>query len=461
MKIFFLIFIVFSGCMVGPKYDQPDVAMPEEFVEKKNDETALADLKNWWKSFDDPQLDHFVDIAIENNYNLQIALEKIEETRAFYRIKKADLFPEIDMTASAVRYGVSQNLVQTSLIPQSTYNVFQVGFDAIWELDLFGKVRREKRAAFYEMQSMQENMRDVYVTIISDVARYYIDICAIQSIMDLLKEKIDYQTMILELMKDRNIHGIDSQIAPEQEIAILQEETEKLIFYSTSLKQTIYRLAVLLGMQPEKITISFLKCTKIPQAENKVKIGMPSSLLRNRPDIRKAERQLASTTEKIGAAIAEYFPSFSLTGDSNLKTSKLQDLFSSKSFAWSFGSLMNWPIITFGRIRANVDVKKSQEKQALLFYENTILDALKDVEGSLIAYFNEQEKLKNVQEELQAVAEITYLEESKYLNGISNYIDYLEQEKNLLEKKIKKVESERTLSHNLIALYKALGGGEW
>jgi len=388
-------------------------------------------------------------------------LEKIEQTRAYYRIKKADLFPEIDLTASAIRYGVSQNSVETSFFPVTLFNIFQIGFDASWELDIFGKLRREKQAAFYDILAYQEMMKDVYITIISDAARYYVDICSLQNIIDLTRKKIKYQKCILSLVTNKIKNGLDSQINENEEITRLKEEEENLLYYSTILKQTIYKLAVILGEKPQDMDFDPYQFKTVPSAQNRIITALPSTLLRNRPDIKTAEKKLAQATAKIGAAIAEYFPSFSLISSSGLNTSLLKNLFESNSFTWSLGSIMNWPIITFGRIRANVDVKKSEQRQALITYENTILKALEDVESSFIAYFNENEKLKDVQKEVKAVSENTFLKKDKYLKGINNYIDYLIQAKFFIDKKIKEKESQRALCHNLIALYKALGGANW
>ncbi|MBN2479831.1 MAG: efflux transporter outer membrane subunit [Parachlamydiales bacterium] len=461
MKKYIFVFILFTGCMMGPDYKKPVVLMPNEFSEISDKNDNITSLKDWWKQFDDPSLDNLIELAIKKNYNLKIALEKIEETRAFYRIKKADLFPEIDMTASAIRYGISKNIIQTNLIPNYFFNIFRIGFDANWEIDFFGKLRREKESALYTLQAMQENMRDVYVTIISDVARYYVDICALQNIIEKTQEKILLQKKILKLVQSRNKSGLDSKIKEKDQIAKLKAEEENLFYYSTLVKQTYYLLATLIGETPENVSEEFIKFNKIPNAENKKISFLPSSLLRNRPDIKEAERKLASATAQIGAAVAQYFPSFSLLGTAELLSSKISSLFSSDSYNWSFGSPMSWPIITFDRIRANVDMKKSLEKQALFFYENTVLNALKDVESSLVAYFNEQKKLNDIKEEFLAISDVTFLEESKYLNGLIDLSYYLEQKSYLIDKNIKKIESERSLSHDLIAVYKSLGGGEW
>ncbi|KPK33355.1 MAG: hypothetical protein AMS24_01475 [Chlamydiae bacterium SM23_39] len=459
-KLKYISILLISGCMVGPDYKKPDISLPKNFIEDRS-KLEITSIKEWWKNFNNQTLNDIIEIAISNNYDLKIALEKIEETRAYYRIKKADLLPEIDGTASAIRYHLSKNAIESSAFPSSSYNSFQIGFDALWEIDIFGKLRREKESAFYEIQAMQENMRNIYIIMISDIARYHIDICAINNFIDLTKEKIYIQKTILDLIKDRNIKGIDNKIKVEETIAKLQEEEENLLFYITLLKQTIYRLSVLLGKQPEDVVNIFTNIKNIPEYKNEISAGLPSTLIRRRPDIKKAERELAAATAQIGAAIAEYFPLFSLTNNTSLKSNKISKLLKNKSLNWSLGSLMNWPIITFGRIRANVDIKKSKQKQALLFYENTILQALKEVESALVAYFNEKTKLIYVQKELFSIKIKTDLEKDKLINGISDLPYFLENKLIYIEKKIKEIESKRNLNINLISLFKTLGGEDW
>ena len=459
--VFVLSFIFISGCMVGPKYENPKVTLSETYIESSPSENILAPIASWWENFNDPQLNELIKIGISNNYNLKIALEKITEARSFYRIKRADLFPEIDASAAAVRTSISQHEILTSFVDTQTFNNFQIGFDALWEIDIFGKLRKEKESAFYQLQAQQESMRNVYVSLLSEIARNYMDIVAINNYIELTNKKIQIQNTVLELISNKTQNGIDSDIEKENELAKLQEEKENLQVYLTMSKQTLFRLAVLLGQQPEKIKDKYFNSLTIPHAEEMVKVGLPSTLLRRRPDIRVAERELAKATSQIGSAIADYFPRFSLLGDSFFKTNSLNNLFTGNSLSWSLGSIMKWPIITFGRIRANVDVKKSQQKQALLFYENTILEALKDVESALVAYFNEQKKLQNIQTQVTAIGKVTLLKKSKYENGLINYPYYLEQEKFYIENKLKEIESRRTLALNLIALYKALGGDDW
>jgi NodT family efflux transporter outer membrane factor (OMF) lipoprotein len=461
MKKTLLLLLFLSGCMVGPNHKTPKSDMPATFSEINTATKDIKSLKTWWEKFQDPILNELIQTAITNNYDLKIAIEKIEETRAFYRLKRADLFPEVDIVAAALRRGVSQNLITSAFLPQHTYNIFAIGFDAGWEVDIFGKLRREKEAAFYEVEATQENMRNTYITMLSEVARNYVDICAINNLLEIAKEQQRVQQALLDLQQERTNRGLNSKMEIEQQIAELQITKENILVYETLFKQTVYRLAVLLGNQPEEIANKFNKNITIPRGENQLAIGLPSTLLRRRPDIRMAERQLAAATSKIGSAIADYFPRFALIGTPNLQANKLSNLFASKSFEWSLGSLMGWPIITFGRTKAKVDEAKSIQRQALLTYENTVLQALQDVESALVAYFNEEQKLKDIQKEVAAIELQTSLEKDKYVNGINSLSSYLAYEKKYLENRKKEVDAKRNLTLNLIAVFKALGGGDW
>lgn len=458
-KLIFLILL--SSCAVGPNYKKPQTSMPLKYAEQDLSTNEIESLKNWWETLEDPILNEMIQTAITNNYSLKIALEKIEETRAQYRIKRADLFPEIDLNAQACRTKISRNLILSSFYPVTIYNYFQVGFDAIWEVDIFGRLRREKEAAYAQFEQSIENMRDVYITLISDVARYYVDICTVQNIIDLTNKKIDLQKEIYRLTSNLNSNGLESKILEEDRLANLKEEEEALKFYTTYLKDSAYNLAVLLGQEPETILKRLDQYTNVPIAIDKIKVGVPSTLLRRRPDIRAAERALAASTAKVGAAIARYFPTFSITGDSFLAADQLNNLFKNNSFAWNIGSFLNWPIITFGRLRANVDMMKSNEKQSLYNYENTVLNALKDVESALAAYYNEEKKLIEIQDEVTAYSKMSILEQNKYQNGLNNLSSYYEIEKIYIASSIKELESKRALCHDLIALYKALGGSDW
>ncbi len=461
-RLFFaLLGFTTTSCMVGPNYHTPKVAVSENYTESPLDAKENSSLQDWWTTFNDEKLNSLIEIGIKNNYNLKIAIEKIEQARSFYRLKRADLFPEINMNAAAIRQKLSRNEAISSYIPLTIYNNFQIGFDALWEIDIFGKIRREKQSALFSMQSKQENMRNVYISLLSEISKNHMDLIALNQTIKLEEEKIQLQQTIYNLTKDLKQTGIDSSIAEENELASLKLSQARIKAYQTLFKQTAYRLAYLLGMQPEKIQIQEYNELTLPDATQKIQPGMPSTLLQNRPDIRMAERNLAQATAQVGSAIADFFPRFSLTGDSLYDSKTLNNLFEKNSFNWSLGSFLKWPIIHFGRIRANVDVQKSIQKQALLTYENTIIEALQDVEGALVAYYNEKIKLSEIEQEVTAIEKSTTLLHDQYASGLISYPKYLKQKKILLDTQLQEIDSKRNLLNNLIAVYKVLGGSNW
>jgi outer membrane protein, multidrug efflux system len=471
------LFLILSGCMVGPKYQKPDVAMPEHFEQLPSGVASEEeDLSHWWKQFHDPVLDQLIEEATHANYDLQIALEKIEQTRAQYRIERSHLWPEIDLNATAMRSRISQNFLPTpagaapgvSVFPRFL-NIFQVGFDAIWEFDFFGKFRHAKNAAHLLWEASKDDYNSALISMLSEVAINYIGVRALQNKIALIHEKIEVDEEELAIADSLFDVGIDNELQITTLISRIETDRAELPVLETSLKQTIYALAYLLGRQPEGLMAMFAEVCPIPTAEGKLPVGIPSDLLRRRPDVRSAERQLAAATEQTGAAIADYFPHFALTGISfspqnsigssiGQESNKLGQLFKSASRMFSFGLGMNWNLIDFGRVRGNVDVKNSLQRQALITYEQTVTASLKDVESALVAYFEEQDRRDSLLRKVEA-DRLTYEITTELLKtGLANDTQVLEAQKALIDSETTFIESEQALAGDLIAIYKAIGG---
>jgi outer membrane protein, multidrug efflux system len=465
--------------MVGPNYQPPQTAMPETFSEVRNASSSNSDLCQWWKQFQDPFLDSLIAQAVMGNYDFRIAIEKIAQARANYRVQTSYLWPEIDFNASAVRSRNSQNFFSGSSTSTTApsggsflptfQNFFQVGFDAIWEFDLFGKFRRSKRAAYDSWEASKENAQAVLISVISEVARSYVTICALQKTIELTEKKIQADEEELVLTAELFDAGLSSEIQVESMVAALESDRASLTVFITSLKQAIYGLAVLLGRQPEGLTAEFYEIHPIPVTWDRVPVGLPSDLLRRRPDIRMAERQLAAATEEIGVAVADLFPHVSLTGitfaGGNLmgsgygyQSGTLHKLFKPASRAWSIGPNVRWDMIDFGRTYGNIGVQTSLQKQALLSYQQTVLYSLQDVEGALIAYFEEGKREKDFSEQVSALQRSLQLTQDLYQAGLSDAQQVLDVKKTLLDAQNSLVSSQMALGSDLIALYKALGG---
>jgi len=472
MKKFLLLFLLFAGCMVGPKYHEPEMPMPCSFEQSPETECSNATLGCWWQQFNDPLLDSFIAEAISCNYDLRIAIERIEQTRAEYRIERSYLWPEIDLNAIATRSKISQDIFpgEGRLFPKFL-DIFQFGFDALWELDIWGKYRRGKNAAYYTLEATIEDSQSVLISIISEVALIYTNIRALQKKIELTNRLIEVDESELNLAQNLFNVGLDNEIQVTTLISTLEQDRAALPVLETSLKQSIYSLAILLGREPEGLASCFEQIGPIPSGFDRVPVGLPSELLRRRPDVRSAERQLAASTELIGAAIADYFPRVALTGlnfgsggqagsSVGWLSDKLGRLFNSASRTFTIGLGLNWTLIDFGRVRGQVDVQKSLQRQALLNYEQTVLMSLKDVESALVAYFEEENRRQSY--EVRFIADHRTLEitEGLFFVGLVSEQEVLAARKALIAAENFTVESDQALTGDLVAIYKAIGG-DW
>jgi outer membrane protein, multidrug efflux system len=452
-----LAMLLFSGCKVGPKYHKPNLTLPNKFTEQR-EASEKEELASWWTFFQDPYLNTLIEKALAQNYDLRIAIEKTKEMRAVYRLQNAKLYPEIDGTGTVLASQISKKLVQDSYLLTSKINYFELGFDCLWEIDFWGKQQMARDGAYKEYQAQTESMHDVYIMLLGDVAKTYIEIKTLQKKIDLLKRQIDINTKLLFLSKDRFQSGIASDIPDLEQLAELDESKSQLIILQTSAKQAINRLAVLLGENPEQFTFQEGNHT-IPQSNKKLGIGLPSDLLHRRPDIRRAERLLAACAEFVGQAFAEWFPSFSLLGQLETEANKGSNLFSNNSISWTIGPSFRLPILTFGRIQFNIDAKKSAQRQALLAYGQSVVNALGDVENWLVSYFNEKDRQKVLEEKVYAATKERDLIKSLFQCGLDSQTKYLLAEKNLITIELEFTQAMQSVSLSLISVYKALGGG--
>jgi len=458
--------------------------LPDAFENKGEIDPTEEDLCKWWEHWNDPLLNALVKEAFESNFDIRIALEKIIQARSYYRIESSYLWPEVNLNSVATRSRFSQNIFTNSSAVESIangqsaeaaalgeqtargaifgpaiQNFFQVGFDAIWELDFWGKIRRGKEAAFDEWEAVQMDAQSVLISSISEVVQQYVIIRSIQQQMIILEKQIAIQKRNVYLEEVLFNAGLISLRDVEESIAVLEEEMGKLPTLDSVYKQTVYRMAVLLGRQPEGLLSSFAEPGPIPGSLGKVPAGLPSGLLRRRPDIKAAERELAAATAKIGVAVAEYFPHISLTGDGyGFESNKQYKWITPGSRYWTIGPNVQWNIIDFGRTRAMVASANSVQRQALLQYEKVVISSLQDVEGALVAYFDEQDKYFHILKEQEAAFAFYTLTEDLFKSGLINEIELLQAENALLNAEANGLQSQQSLASDLVSLYKALGG---
>ncbi len=463
LGIWILVFGIFwAGCSVGPNYHPPKVAASGEWSEPleggATNRTTLA--AEWWTTFNDPKLNSLIARAVQSNYDLRIAEARLRQARAQRRFSTADFWPTVDASASYARERASEHGNQSALpnVPLEN-NLYQAGFDAAWEIDVFGGKRRALEAATADVAASQEDRSDTVVSLLAEVARNYIELRGLQQRLIITRDNIKSQQDALEVTQARFKGGVASELDVTQAAALLASTRSQLPALETSLKQTMHQLAVLLGQQPGALLAELSEDAPIPPTPPAVPVGLPSELLRRRPDVRRAERQLAAATARIGVQTAELFPKFSLTGVAGLQSVSASDWFAGGSKFWSAGPTVQWRVLDAGRIRANIRVQTAKQEEALAVYEKTVLTSLQDVENALVAYAKEQVRYRSLKDEADANRRGVELANELYTKGLADFLNVLDAQRSLYQAEDQLVQSEKNISQNLVALYKALGGG--
>ncbi len=457
---------VFSGCMVGPDYKKPKDEMPPKWVETSPSVAVVqsADMGHWWTLFNDQILNRLIGQGVSANKDLKLANARILEARGQRVIAASGLFPTVNTSGQYQRERGSANAPGASgPIHGGTFSggadLYQGGFDASWELDVFGRVRRTVEAATADLSASEENYRDVLVTLLSEVSVNYLTLRGAQLRLDIANKNIEAQRQTVQLTQERFQAGLSSDLDVSQAQAQLANTEAQVPVIETTIKQSIYQLATLLGTTPEPLVDQLLKEAPIPGIPPEVPVGLPSDLLRRRPDIRRAERQLAAATARIGVATADLYPRFNLTGNIGQASMSLADIAKSSSSFWSFGPSFNWNIFNAGSTRANIEVQKARTEQALATYEKTILTAVQDVESSLIAYSKEQVRRDSLESAVRSNQRAYDISSELYSKGLVDFLRVLDSQRSLYQTQEQLALSSQQVSTNLVSLYKALGGG--
>jgi len=448
------------GCAaVGPDY----VPVEPEAQEKWHSDLrgGLSDhrldpktLSQWWTILDDQELSNLEERAAKGNLDLKEAQARIREARALRGISKANLFPTLDAGGSITRRRFSEN---SSTGEKNT--LYAAGFDAGWELDIFGGVRRSVEAAQASLEATQEDLYDVLVSLLAEVALNYVEVRTFQSRLAVTLTNIDTLQESYELNQSRYQAGIIDELAVQESLRLLESSRSQVPALETALEAAKNRLAVLLGEQPGKLHGELKAKRPIPAVPATVAVGIPADTLRNRPDIRRAERFLAAQTARIGVATADLYPKFRLFGTIGLESISTGDFFTYASRTWGFGPSVSWNIFDAGAIRQNIEVQTARQEQALIRYESAVLQALEEVENALVAYAREQERRETLIKAEAAAQRATLLAQDQYEAGLVNFNNVLDAQRALLLLQDQVAQSEGSVTSNLVRLYKALGGG--
>jgi NodT family efflux transporter outer membrane factor (OMF) lipoprotein len=458
----FLLALLLAGCTVGPDYHRPQAAAPAQWVSPQagaQTNPPAADAA-WWKAFHDAELDALIVRAAQSNLNLRAAVARVREARAAVRVVSADLSPTLDATGSYARERYSAHGFPPFPpgVPLDA-DVYQASFDAAWELDVFGGTRRAAQAARADFAAAEFGRRNVLITIFAEVAREYVEARAFQRRLAVANDNIKAQEEILALTRDRFAKGLTGELDVQEADALRASTRAQAPVFESGFRDAVYHLGLLLGQPPGALLDELAKAAPIPAAPPAVPVGLPSDLIRRRPDVQQAERQLAAATARVGAAAADLYPQFSLTGDVGLQSVSAGDWFTAGSRFWTAGPAVQWRIFDAGRIRANIRVQNARVDQALAAYEQSMLAAFTDVETALTAYAKEQIRRQSLAHATQANEQAVALAADLYRHGLADFLRVLESQRSLYESQDALIQSDRAVSSDLIALYKALGGG--
>lgn len=466
-----LLGLILSGCSVGPNYRPPETLAPTAWQEigQNGVDAQAAALTHWWQEFKDPLLDSIVARAVKSNLDLGIAEARIREARATLDATTAGYWPGLNSSASYTRSRTSENAFSSGKGSPSgssfgggtnlEHDLFMAGFDAGWEIDVFGGTRRRVEAAEATVQASIEDRRGVLVTLLGDVAKNYIDLRGFQRRLDVAQANLKAQQESLDLTRVRFDAGLASDLEVAQAEGQVSTTAAQIPTLQSALKQAAYRLDVLLGAQPGTLSSELSKDMPIPALPPQAHVGLPADLLRRRPDIRVAERQLAAATAQVGAATADLYPKLSLTGTIGLQSISASDWFSGPSRFWSIGPTISWPVFDAGKIRANIEIRSAQQEQALRLYEKAVLSAFEDVENALVNYGNEQTRYRSLLEAVAANRRALQMADELYRQGLVAFLNVLDAQRTLYLSESDLAQSESSMASNLVALYKALGGG--
>jgi outer membrane protein, multidrug efflux system len=462
------VFTFIIGCSVGPNYRKPQLDIPEKWSKTTADgySSTQVETREWWKIFKDPMLDSLIERAVNSNLDIKIAESRIKEARLQRRMVIAEFMPNVDATGSYTRLEQSNNGLSSlnkssssKTTKSKATDLFQAGFDASWEIDIFGGVRRAAEAAAAYIASTKEGKNEVMISLLSEVARNYFDESSSQIRIEKLDALIEAQRKILDLTRAKYDAGLASKlelISSESQLKSIESQKPLL---ETVKNQSILRLGVLLGQEPNAL-VSELSDNKASKTEiPEIPVGLPSDLLQRRPDIRRAEFDLKTQTALIGVAKSDLFPKISLTGAFGYQSLELSDLLHKASEAWSFGPSIRWSIFDAGKIRTNIKIQNERQKQALLAYQSTILSSLEDVENALTAYAKERERNNSLNQIIESKQNALDISNDLYKNGLIDLINLQEIESDLYRNQDSLIQSDNIVVNNLIALFKALGGG--
>jgi len=426
-----------------------------------------VDISTWWKSFGDPELDSLIDRAIVANFDLEIALTRLQEARTAEVVVEGGALPVLD-ASGAFGGGTGTNSTKNRVggplnAGTNTTGLKEitqvVGFDAGWELDIFGKYRREIEAARYDTQAAAEARNDVLITIVSDVARAYMGTRSLQMRLQIASDNIKLEEQTVEVVQQRFDRGLTNEL----DLALAKRQLATLRSDIAPIEAEIFAaersLAVLLGQYPEDLRIELQQTEPLPTLPQTIQTGLPLDLLRHRPDIRQAERELAANTALIGARTADLFPNVAVTAGAGLQGQGLGRTPAGNSFIWSAGPTAYWPLLDFGALDALIDIQDLRAHEALINYKKLIVSAVEEVDNAITAYSAGQNRLQDLTDALSDGQRAAKLANQRYNRGLTDFLNVTDAERQLYEIQDQYAVAQEDVVIQYIAIYKSLGGG--
>ncbi len=466
-----ILILLVSGCAVGPDFVRPDAPSEEAWIDSDVPQikTETTDLTDWWKVFNDPVLDSLIETAYSQNLPLQIAGLRIMEARAQLGIAVGNKYPQFQqLSGSGNSVQISDN-APNALAADKFYYDYQLGFDAAWEMDFWGRFRRGVESAEANYLSSIAGYDNALVTLTAEVARAYVLIRTFEERILIARANVQIQKRSLEIAEARFEGGIVTELDLQQAKALLNDTEATISRLKIGLRQARHGLSILLGIPPGSLKNVLVEAGDIPDAPQEIVVGIPADLLRRRPDIRVAELQAAAQSARIGVAKTDMYPQFSLIGSIGLQSSEqggitsnnanFGDLFDSESITYFLGPSLQWPILNYGRIKNSVRVQDARFQQLVVNYQNTVLNAYREVEDAMVGFLRSQEQVTYLSNSVNASKRSVDLSLIQYREGVADYQRVLDTQRFLTQEQDLLTSVNGEVALNLIAMYKALGGG--
>ncbi len=447
--------LTLASCAVGPNYKKPQTPVAANFAAAEPAVfTSEQAQVQFWKQFGDATLDKLVDDSLNANHDLRIALGHLAEARAARNQSLFDLAPTV--TASGGHQNQKVPQVQSGI--PFTASFYDVGFDASWELDLFGRVRREVESSNAQLQGAEASLRDAQVSVIAEVARTYFELRGQQEQLAVARRNVENEQASFQLTDARLKAGRGTELDTSRAKAQLSTTLSTIDPLEAAVSRSIHRLGVLTGREPNALTSLLAPPKDLPPLPKTLSVGDPAAMLRNRPDIRVAERQLAASNADIGVAVGDYFPKVTFTGSFGYDAASPAGLGTSASRAYSVGPGISWAAFDLGRVHARVAGARARKDTAVAQYEQTVLKALEETENSLVTHARSRDQLVHAADAAQSSANAAQLARVRYEGGVVDFLEVLDAERTQLEAEDRLAQSRTQAVTSLVAVYKALGG---